>query len=196
MLNVRIVPKEEALSAMNISLSRNEGEGVKELKNKREIIIHTYHSINAKIVDEYINEIQLLLNELGSFKESRCYKCRSFLQFVDLRYDNYLSCLSKKCSNQHKYRYDYEQRILKRIRTFKYYVDYRWYIELKEKCNLSKKVKNKLLFNFLKVNGLQDLREKYGYQPTFDSLSGLFRAKERANDLEAEICKILEVIHT
>ena len=181
---------EEKKSLISYFKNKNETQNSKSSKlmnDNKNLFINSYLNYNMKVISERDKRLHEINKKIDLWNKKECV-CGKPMRFVDgygfwgctdymnkeKEHSNFNSSTADNLSNQ----FDY---------CLKVRVNKDWATEIIRENNFRGKIKAKQLILFYKSIGLEDLRVKYGYKSTIESISSYVNANEESKKEENEI---------
>lgn len=158
----------------------------------RDSLIDKYHKVEKSCFDKYKIDLDNFKKESQLWKIKKC-NCGSNLNFV--RNYKFWGCPKYQINNNIKhitFSENHAQILSNKYENIKVRISRDWCTDILKSLNLNKKIKAKELLLFFISNNLNDLRYKYGYNPTIETISSFVKANRRSKIEELEIKDFLE----
>lgn len=147
------------------------------------------------LYDQYLNDINVkyrseyesYLRKIEAWDTKTCMICKSPLRMV-YAYTEFWGCPNWQDGREHT-RFQEPDPFIHAPRQRVYA---HWLTDIIDISGFKKKVTAKPLLQFYLANGLEDLREKFGYGPSIKLIDGLIKVKKRSKEQELFILDALK----
>ncbi|MGE0079310.1 MAG: hypothetical protein AB7S48_15730 [Bacteroidales bacterium] len=165
------------------------------LENHLEQLIEFAIKYEQKAIDDALKQQQLVTREKLAWQNKKCLYCSSPLKLIHNDFGNFWGCSNYKANEMHSKFNDNSQEV-ERIFEYKFEkskvrINAHWLTDLKYQLDMPKYIRPINILNTLKSNGFDDLRLKYGYKPTIETISSYPIAKKISREEETEIKQFL-----
>lgn len=156
----------------------------------KEKLLEDHFKLEQERVDQYYSERKKLQMLYKAWKNKKCDGCGASLRIV---FDQFWGCpnYNDKSQKHRTFPLEYDDQINYRLQSHNVRVDANWATNILRQNNLNAFASASDLLNFYEENGLDDLREKYGYKKTKERISGYVKAKKESVKEEREIVEHL-----
>lgn len=170
----------------------NKSQAIDYLKLNEETVIKEYECYKTKCVEEYYAQKKEIAALQEAWSKKTCAVCSSKLRIVDWDYGSFWGCPKFSDGRVHtKFSEDYESQLAAKWSNCYVRVKSYWLTDIIKLLKLPQYIKATDLLNFYESIGLEDLREKYGYKNTKESIGGRAKAKQASLQEEREITNFL-----
>lgn len=186
----KVMSNEEKKSLIHFFKSKDEKQNSKCEKlmiDNKDLLINAYMDYNMKVISERDMRLREVNKKINLWNKKECV-CGKPMRFVDgygfwgctdymnkeKEHSNFNSSTADNLSNQ----FDY---------CLKVRVNKDWATEIIRDNNFRDKIKAKQLILFYDSIGLEDLRSKYGYKSTIESISSYVNANEESKKEERKV---------
>lgn len=163
-----------------------------KIKDNQELLIKAYNDFESSIIEDYRNRIKELINKKKLWEAKRCL-CGADMKFNDDF--SFWGCPNyklKTASGHVTFKHNQTELIDNQFQYTKVKLSHNWSSEIIKSCNLNGQITAKELLTFFNNEGLEDLREKYGYKNSMKSISAYPSASKESKREELEIKNYLE----
>jgi ssDNA-binding Zn-finger/Zn-ribbon topoisomerase 1 len=168
--------------------SKNKTKAITLLETRKEDVIKLYHEYEAKRIEEYHSRLHELNQITEAWKNKKCIVCGANLRKISSDYGTFWGCPNYKDGRKHTtFPSNYEEILETREEYTKIRIRGNWSTDLTRDLHLPPFVKASDMLNFLERNGLEDLRSKYGYKKSTETIGGYVIAKKASRQEEKEI---------
>jgi hypothetical protein len=174
----------EKISTANIQANEN-------LQINKIILFNAYSDYENQIINEYKEKLKDILEYKNLWDTKTCV-CGKSMRFI-MDY-NFWGCpdFKNKSNNHITFKSNEDETIDYRLKKVKVRLNHNWCSDILKITDLKSKIKAKELVNFYESEGLEDLRSKYGYKATVESISSFKIANEQSKIEELKTKKFLE----
>jgi len=166
------------------------------LHNNLSILTDAYHDYEKKNIKVLVDQKADLQNSRKLWSEKKCGGCGSKLNLITSDFGAFWGCprfrdarvIHTRFSSNQELMFSYKEKNLK-VR-----INAHWATDILKNTNLTTAIAAKELIGFYTDVGLEDLREKYGYKSTVESISGYVNAKKNSGIEEDIITKHLSTL--
>ena len=164
-----------------------------QLQAQKEAIINSYFQYEDEQIEIEKAEKTELLTTVSLWRRKVC-KCGSKLKLVNSPYSDFWGCTNYRDTTiQHStFDTEFEEQISERFANKRVRIDHNWATHLLRKTNLANIASATDLLNYLSDLGYSDLRVKYGYKTSKESISGYVTARKESSREEIEIRDFLQ----
>ena len=189
----KVMSREEKTSLISYFKNKNESENDLSksiLKNNKDVFIDAYHKYAEKAIEDFENKHSELDKKIELWEQKKC-SCGKDLRFIT-GYD-FFGCPDYKNKNKTHLTFSLSQReIFEEQRSrIKISINKDWATDIIRDNGFNGKIKAKQLLLFYELQGLEDLRSKYGYKNTIESISSYVHANNESKKEEQEISDFL-----
>lgn len=175
--------------------NRQKSDSKIHLEQNRERIFSEYETYENALKTKYYEQVKEWGQKKDEWKSKKCSGCQSPLRLVNGPYGQFWGCPNYRNEGQHdNYPIDFEARHSERWQYLHVRVEPHWCTTLIKNLNLSGKITASDLLEFLLENGYEDLREKYNYGSTTQSISSFITAKKKSSAEEKVINDYISAI--
>lgn len=192
-----IMTKEEFAGFFS-SISRNyelkKIRAIDILNQNKDILIAAYQELEEAQVQKYHEEFKALRHLKNLWEEKTCDICGSKLRLVEYEYGTFWGCpnFRDKSQKHRTFPADYDDVVIEKYANLGVRIKVTWVTDILRKHSLNGRITaSDLLHFFENVCYLEDLREKYGYKKSTESISGYTKAKKHSSKEEKEIIQHL-----
>jgi hypothetical protein len=159
------------------------------LESIKENIFNQYDIIYQSILENYISQINNYEDKVKSWENKMCQGCKSKLRYIeDYNFwgcPNYLdkSINHSTFNKNHLFHFD-KSNIKHRVNTH-------WATDIKKALNIPKNITATNILDFLEFYGYEDLRTRFDYKPTKESIAGFINGNKESKKEEKEIFDFL-----
>lgn len=174
---VRIMRKSEiSIHIENLSrlyTSKNENS-LKYLSTIKRELFREYENVNNKIIDNYNAELKEYLNKLNAWETKTCLGCNAKLNMISSDFGTFWGCpdFKNKSVEHSKFSINQGEYLKQRKNTLYPRINRDWVTDIKKKLNIPSHISATNILDFFEFHGFEDLREKYNYKTTKESISG------------------------
>jgi hypothetical protein len=163
-------------------------EAIQKLEVHAIILIKGYESYEENCILNFYSEKKQLYKQISFYKERKCITCGSTLRYITHEWGNFYGCPNYRDEREHtKFSIIQEQSIQDRFDNLRVRIDINWLTDILKSLSLNKQIRASELLDFYTYNGLEDLREKYGYKNTKSQIFSYHIANTKAKKEEKEI---------
>lgn len=163
-------------------------DAIQKLEIHSERLIEEYENYEQVCIQNFYAEKKQLADQIAQYKERKCLICGSTLRFIVHDWGNFHGCPNYRDGREHtKFSVIQEQSTQERFDNLGVRVDMNWLTDILKSLSLNKQIRASELLDFYDYNGLEDLREKYGYKNTKERIYGYHGASVKAKREEKEI---------
>lgn len=165
---------------------RKEKESEKIIESNSMVLINAYHSYENNAI-RYKNDMILDVDKEAEQWDNKKCICGKDMRFISSH--GFWGCVDyKNESNNHStFNYNHDDYLHNKKERIKVEICKDWATKIIRDNGFRNKLNAKQLLLFYQSEGLEDLREKYGYDNTIDSISSYQIAKEKSDAEEKEI---------
>lgn len=158
-----------------------------------ELLVNAYYEYERESIKVFSDQRKEIKNSIKAWNEKKCMGCGSKLNLIESDYSNFWGCPNYRNKNVAHTTFNVNQGhyLSEKLERSHVRIDAHWATHILRKTNLKETIKAKELIDYYLETGLEDLREKYGYQSTIESISGYINAKRNSRVEEEEITKHL-----
>jgi hypothetical protein len=197
---VEIMSKEESKEFFNMLYTKNKDKNdisEKYLEEHIHELLDAAHSYEQKVIKEFRERKTLALKEKIAWQKKNCMHCSAPLKLVHGDYGDFYGCPNYRNGGEHSKfstnSEEVESRLNYRIFNSKAKINAHWLTDLKVNLKMPSFVPANLILTSLKANGFDDLRLKFGYKATIESISSYPTAKKLSAIEEKEITDFFSV---
>jgi hypothetical protein len=148
-------------------------------------IFSQYEIIYQSVLDNYISQIKHYDDKVKAWENKCCLGCKSKLRYIE-EYSfwgcpNYLDKSVIHSTFNKNQLFHFEQS------NIKHRVNTHWATDIKKALNISQNISATNILDFLELNGYEDLRIRFNYKPTKESIAGFVNGNLESKKEEKEI---------
>jgi hypothetical protein len=186
--------KEQYISSFSNSKKYRENKAFQYLSSIESNLLVQYEKVDQTIINNYRKELKEYHDKRKAWETKTCQVCQSKLNKINGDFGTFWGCPnyrnnevthSKFSSNQEEYLNSQKNNLKPRINRD-------WATDIKKELKLPPYITATNIIDFLDYNGCEDLRAKYNYKSTKESISGYVNANKFSKKEEKEVFKILE----
>lgn len=161
----------------------------KILLSNQDKLINAHKQHEDEAIQQFHTAYSKLMIRKRSWDEKTCSACNGNLELVDSDYGEFWGCVNfrNKAIKHDSFNIQYEDHFKEDLKNTKVRIDSNWLTEIIKGLDLRGKIRASELLSFYDAIGLEDLRSKYGFSNTSESISGYVRAKLASRTEECEI---------
>lgn len=162
------------------------------LNQNHDLLVQSYYDYEEEQIKIFSNQRKEITKSILLWNNKECC-CGKKLRLIESAYGTFWGCpnYSDK-STKHITLNTNEGAFLEhKLQNTRIRINAHWATDILRKTKLDKFIKAKELITFYINYGYEDLREKYGYKPTIESISGYVNAKIKSRIEEKEITEHL-----
>lgn len=164
-----------------------------EIKKNEKLLIQEYKKFESSIIEKYKQDLDEFRLKYSLWKTKKC-KCGKSLRYIS--FQNFWGCTDyKNNENEHiTFKEDEEQRqqFENYFKNVKVRLNKDWCTTIIVNSGLKNKIKAKELFEFYQSIAFDDLRKKYGYKSTLETLSTYELANKKSKKEEGIVKEFLK----
>lgn len=185
---VKIMTKKEIsehISSLSLYYKQKNQNSFQYLESIKADIFNQYHIIYQSVLYNYIAQIKNYDDKVAAWENKICLGCKSKLRYVeDYSFwgcPNYLdkSIIHSTFNKNHLFLFDKNN--------IKHRVNAHWATDIKKNLNISKNISATNILDFLEFYGFEDLRVRFDYKPTKESIAGFINGNIESKKEEKEI---------
>lgn len=189
-----IEEKKQYFDRFSLSNKTKGNQAMQYLSSMESKLITQYEKVDQTIIDNYKKEVKEYCDKINAWETKTCQGCKSKLNKIDVGFGTFWGCPnyknnavthSKFPSNQEEY-FAYKKNSLKPR------INKDWATDIKKELHLPSYITATNIIDFLEYNGCEDLRAKYNYKSTKESISGFVIANKDSKIEEKEVFDKLE----
>ncbi len=160
---------------------------------KKDFFIKEYYDYETLQIETYHNQKRELLRLKDCWDKKICFGCGSRLRLINSDYGSFWGCSNyrDKLLNHKTFQLHYEDEYKTKYSNLRVKINAHWATDIIRKTKSQKTLKASQLINLYEEIGLEDLRKKYGYKNTMQSISGYVTARKKSFKEEVEITSTL-----
>ena len=194
--SVHIMTKEEMKDFISSFAKKNKEKktkAVEYLESIKNQIIDRHSQFEEERRQEYYQQKRDLIKLMGAWREKKCVTCNARLRLVNGPTGSFWGCANYRSGPGHSnFSTDYDERLSDKFKHTYVRVKSTWTTDIMRSLNMPSFVRATDLLQFFIQNDLEDLRAKYGYKPSSESISGYIIAKKKSTKEEKEIIEFLK----
>jgi len=165
----------------------------KVLSINQNALLAEYDKYEAESIKKYEEAYVALMNKKQAWDIKVCRGCQGKIRLVNSEYNNFWGCeyYYNRSIIHDTFNIDYDEQFVEYYQNTKVRIDSNWLTKIIRDLNLQASVKASNLLVFYDALGKEDLRSKYGYLSTSQSISGFVKAKSASRIEEQEVEKRL-----
>jgi hypothetical protein len=165
----------------------------KVLSINQNALLAEYDKYEAESIKKYEAAYVALMNKKQAWDIKVCRGCQGKIRLVNSEYNNFWGCeyYYNRSIIHDTFNIDYDEQFVEYYQNTKVRIDSNWLTKIIRDLNLQASVKASNLLVFYDALGKEDLRSKYGYLSTSQSISGFVKAKSASRIEEQEVEKRL-----
>lgn len=185
---VKIMNKKEInehISSLSLFYNQKNQNSFSYLEKVKADIFNQYEIIYQSILDNYIAQIKNYDDKVVAWENKTCLGCKSKLRYIE-NYSfwgcpnyNDKSIIHSTFNKNHTFHFE-KNNIKHRVNTH-------WATDIKKTLNIPKTITATNILDFLEFYGYEDLRMKFNYKPTKESIAGFVNANFESKKEEKEI---------
>lgn len=193
---VQIMNKKEIsehISSLSLFYKQKNQSSFLYLESIKADIFNQYEIIYQSVLDNYIAQIKNYDDKVAAWENKICLGCKSKLRYVeDYSFwgcPNYLdkSIIHSTFNKNHLFLFDKNN--------IKHRVNAHWVTDIKKNLNISKNISATNILDFLEFYGFEDLRMRFDYKPTKESIAGFVNGNIESKKEEKEIFEKLSSLN-
>lgn len=194
---VRIMSKNEiSIHIENLSrhyITKNDNS-LKYLSNIKSELIQEYDNVNKIIIDNYNAELKKYFDKLNAWETKTCLGCNATLNKIDSDFGTFWGCpnFKDKSIEHSKFSINQGEYLKQRKNTLYPRINRDWVTDIKKKLNIPSNISATNILDFFEFHGFEDLREKYNYKTTKESISGYISGNKESKKEEKIIYEKLK----
>lgn len=165
----------------------------KHFYDNQDLFVQTYYEYEEVQINEYQKQKNKINQLYECWQKKICFGCNSKLRLIESDYGKFWGCTNfrDKSKEHNTFALNYEEIYNYRKRELKVRINAHWATDILKITNSGKKIKASQLLELYDEIGMDDLRVKYGYKKTIESISGYVTAKRNSFKEEVEITENL-----
>ncbi|RYZ91088.1 MAG: hypothetical protein EOP04_01815 [Proteobacteria bacterium] len=190
------IMSESELQAFFASISRRhehaKGEAARVLESRHDALIDAYFRYERTRVEKYYEGQKELRALTQAWQKKTCLTCGAPLRLVWGEWGSFWGCPNYRDGREHsRFGTDYEDNLDRKGENTVVRVSANWVTDIIRSEALPAFVKASDLLQFFLMHGLDDLRAKYDYKQTAETISGFTKGRAAALEEEVEIIRFL-----
>lgn len=175
----------EHISSLSLFYKQKNHNSFLYLDSIKADIFNQYDILCKSVFDNYIAQIKNYDDKLDAWEKKICLGCKSKLRFIeDYNFwgcPNYLnkSIIHSNFNKNHTFHFE-KSNIKHRVNTH-------WATDIKKALNIPQNITATNIIDFLEFYGYEDLRTKFNYKPTKESIAGFVNGNLISKKEEKEI---------
>lgn len=180
----------------NIYNTKKDSSG-KSLNQNHALLVQSYYDYEEEQIKIFSDQKKEIIKSIQLWNNKVCC-CSTKLKLIESAYGNFWGCPNyKNKSIKHLTFNSNEGAFLEnKLGNTRIRINAHWTTDILRRTKLDKSIKAKELVTFYTSFGYEDLREKYGYKSTIESISGYVNAKIKSRVEEKEITEHLTNLFT
>ncbi|MBO9684945.1 MAG: hypothetical protein J7502_20105, partial [Flavisolibacter sp.] len=153
--------------------ANNKSRAIALLESKKEEVIKLYHAYEHRSLNKYEERLTEIQKTAEAWQNKNCLVCGAHLKQSNSTYGAFWGCPNYKDGRKHTtFSLNYEETIAEREGYARVLIRGNWSIDLIRDLNLPSYVKTSDMLIFLERIGLEDLRYKYGFKKSMETIGG------------------------
>lgn len=172
----------------------NNSQAFQYLSSIENKLITQYEKVDQKVFDNYKKDLKEFHEILKAWETKTCQGCKSKLNKINGDFGTFWGCpnfRNKKVTHS-KFSFNYQEILDYKKNNLKPRIHKDWATGIKRELQLPNYIKATNIIDFLECNGCEDLRSKYNYKATKESISGFVNANKDSKKEEKEVYEKLE----
>jgi len=168
--------------SISLSYANKRNAAHVSLHKNLSILTDAYHEYEKKNIKVLLDQKADLQNSRKLWGEKKCGGCGSKLNQIVSDFGEFWGCPRFRDASVAHTRFSANQEALfsYKEKKLKVRINAHWATDILKNTNLTASISAKDLIGFYTDLGLEDMREKYGYKSTVDSISGYVNAKKNS----------------
>lgn len=178
-------------SQANKNKSSQAFQFLSSIENK---LVAQYEKVDQNIFDNYKKDVKEYYDKLKAWETKTCQGCKSKLNKINGDFGDFWGCpnFRNKEVIHSKFSLNHEEYLNSQKNNIKPRIHKDWATDIKKELQLPSNITATNIIDFLEYIGCEDLRAKYNYKTTKESISGFVNANKDSKKEEKEVYEKLE----
>jgi hypothetical protein len=178
-------------SQANKNKSSQAFQFLSSIENK---LVAQYEKVDQNIFDNYKKDVKEYYDKLKAWETKTCQGCKSKLNKINGDFGAFWGCPNFRNNEviHSKFSLNQEEYLTSQKNNIKPRIHKDWATDIKKELQLPNYITATNIIDFLEYNGYEDLRAKYNYKATKESISGFVNANKDSKKEEKEVYEKLE----
>lgn len=157
-------------------------------------LIAQYEKVDQNILDNYKKDVKEYYDKLKAWETKTCQGCKSKLNKKNGDFGAFWGCPNFRNNEvvHSNFSLNQEEYLNYQKNSLKPRINKDWATDIKKQLQLPSNITATNIIDFLEYNGCEDLRAKYNYKATKESISGFVNANKDSKKEEKEVYEKLE----
>jgi hypothetical protein len=175
--------------------ANNKSRAIALLESKKEEIVKRYHEYEYRSLNKYEERLKEMQKIAEAWKNKNCLVCGAHLKQMNSTYGPFWGCPNFGDGRKHtSFPMNYHETLSTQEEHTRVLVRANWSADIIRDLNLPSFLKASDMLIFLERIGLEDLRYKYGYKKSMETIGGYVLAKKEPHNEQKEIESFLKTI--
>lgn len=159
------------------------------LLSNQDALINAHKQYEDEAIQQFHTAYYKLMIRKRSWDEKKCSACNGNLVLVNNDYSEFWGCVNfrNKAVKHDSFNIEFEEHFEEYHKNTKVRIESNWLTAIIKGIDLQGQIRASDLLSFYDALGMEDLRAKYGYSDTAESISGYVKAKLASRNEEREI---------
>lgn len=186
--------KKQYFDKLSLSTLKKGNQALQYLSSIESKLIAQYEKVDQIIIDNYKKDTKEYYDILTAWETKTCQGCKSKLNEINGDFSAFWGCPNYRNNRvkHSKFSSKQEEYLIYQKCNLKPRINKDWATDIKKELQLPTYITATNIIDFLEYNGCEDLRAKYNYKSTKESISGFVNANKDSKIEEKEVFEKLE----